>query len=213
MVKIKKVYDDHILHAFDFDDTLVKSPSFEDIAVNYLTEKRTVKDTLNLFIDEINCKRKEIKIENGRLFINDPNKKYKETNNWKRKGNRLYLLSPGFFCYMDESLPTNTKELNDLYHSVENKCIITARPESIRPKIINTLKKFNIEYPNQGLYMCPDGKIDAGNWKGEKIIEIAKKHNFEKVIFYDDNSKYLSKVRKVINNLMPELELKTIKIL
>jgi hypothetical protein len=51
-----------------------------------------------------------------------------------RKGKRVYLLTPEF-GKTDISLPTKLKELVNLYNSVENKCIVTARTEEVRNKI------------------------------------------------------------------------------
>jgi protoheme ferro-lyase len=55
-------------------------------------------------------------------------------------------------------LPTKLKELVNLYNSVENKCIVTARTEEVRNKIEETLNKLGLEYPNYGLYMYPRAK-------------------------------------------------------
>ena len=47
--------------------------------------------------------------------------------------------------------------------------------------------------------MCPDGRINAGQWKGEKIVELSKITGFQNVIFYDDNSKYIRGAKKVVS--------------
>lgn len=213
MVKINRFNEfENTLYVFDFDDTLVESPSFEDIAKNYIKES-SVKSSLEDLVRSINVKLTDLKWENGRLFINDPNQNIEEVKNWKRKGNRLYLLSPDNFCFMDESLPKELKELSKLYNSVEDCCIVTARPESMRSKIIEVLSTLGLKDPKYGLHMCPNNKIDAGTWKGKKIVELATNHKFKKAIFYDDNSKYIRKAKKVVLEELPNLDFKTIKVL
>jgi len=163
-------------------------------------------------LQSIGATKKELQYENGRLFIQDNRMIYPEKQNWVRKGNRLYLVTPDIFCKMEESLPTKTKELVEFYRTTDNKCIVTARPESLRDRITSLLKELNIDFPKYGLHMCPDGRKNAGMWKGEKIAELCKKYNFNKVIFYDDNPKYIKKAKRAVAEIMPELNLQTIKV-
>ena len=142
----------------------------------------------------------------------DPNKEYKEVKDWIRKGNRMYLVQPDEFSYLEESLPKQIKELFNLYNSVTNKCIVTARPESVRNKIELVLKQFGFKNPKWGLHMRPDGRINAGQWKGEKIVELAKSTGFQNVIFYDDNSKYIRGAKKVVSQKLPNLNFKCVKV-
>lgn len=200
------------LHVFDFDDTLVHTPSFEEIAIKYIKEDLTVKDLLSKSIGMINVKKSDLKWENGRLYINDPNNEIQVKGNWVRKGNRVYLTSPDLFSYIDESLPDRLKEISDLYKSVENKCIVTARPESMRYKITQKLKELGLSIPKYGLHMKPDNLKNAGEWKGFQICEIATKYRFNDVIFYDDNAKYIKKAKKVVSEKLPSLNFKTVKI-
>lgn len=214
MEKIKNFSTFHsdILYVFDFDDTLAESPSFEDIALKYLNENLTVKDLVEKMIRSIGAKKEDLRYENGRIFIPDRYMKFPEKDNWIRKGDRLYLTTPDIFCKMEESLPNKIKSLISIYDQVDSKCIVTARPESIRNRITSLLTELGISFPKYGLHMCPDGTKNAGNWKGEKIVELAKKHGFRKVIFYDDNPKYIKKATKAAKTLMPELDFKTIKV-
>lgn len=201
-----------ILYVFDFDDTLAESPSFEDIALKYIKENLTVAELVDSMLQSIGAKKEDIRYENGRLFIQDPNMRFPEKENWIRKGLRLYLTTPDIFCKMEESLPHKTKKLVEFYKTVDNKCIVTARPESLRDRITSLLKELNIDFPKYGLHMCPDGRKNAGMWKGEKIAELCKKYNFNKVIFYDDNPKYIKKAKRAVAEIMPELNLQTIKV-
>lgn len=217
MVKIDRFNEFSIeqqtLYVFDFDDTLVVTPRYEDIAIKFLTENLTVKDLLNRSLKRIGVDKSKLKVQDKRIFIEDPQRIYPEQKDWVRKGNRLYLVQPDEFSYLDESLPKQTKELVNLYKSVEDKCIVTARPESMRDKIESVLNQFGLEEPKWGLHMAPDGKINAGKWKGEKIVNLAETTGFQNVIFYDDNSKYIRGAKKVVQEKLPNLNFKCIKVI
>lgn len=217
MVKIDKFnefdIENNTLYVFDFDDTLMVTPRYEDIALKFLNENLTVKDLLDRAVKRIGITKDKLKVQDRRIFIEDPNKIYKEEKDWVRKGNRLYLVQPDEFSYLDESLPNKLKELANLYKSVEDKCIVTARPQSMRNKIESVLKQFGLENPKWGLHMCPDGKINAGKWKGDKIVELSETTGFQNVIFYDDNSKYIRGAKKVVSEKLPNLNFKTVKVI
>jgi hypothetical protein len=217
MVKIDKFnefdIENNTLYVFDFDDTLMVTPRYEDIALKFLNENLTVKDLLDRAVKRIGITKDKLKVQDRRIFIDDPNKIYKEEKDWVRKGNRLYLVQPDEFSYLDESLPNKLKELANLYKSVEDKCIVTARPQSMRNKIESVLKQFGLENPKWGLHMCPDGKINAGKWKGDKIVELSETTGFQNVIFYDDNSKYIRGAKKVVSEKLPNLNFKTVKVI
>ena len=216
MVKIDRFnefnIDQKTLYVFDFDDTLMVTPRYEDIAIKFLNENLTVKDLLDRAVKRLGIDKSNLKVQDKRIFIEDPNKNYKEEKDWVRKGDRLYLVQPDEFCYLDESLPKELKELAKLYKSVKDKCIVTARPESMRKKIENVLKQFGLENPKWGLHMCPDGKVNAGEWKGQKIVELSNISGFENVIFYDDNSKYIRGAKKIVSEKLPNLNFKCIKV-
>lgn len=216
MVKIDKFNEFNIenktLYVFDFDDTLMVTPRYEDIAVKYLTENLTVKELLNRSVKRIGVTKDQLKVQDRRIFIEDPDKQYKEEKDWVRKGNRLYLVQPDEFCYLDESLPTQVKELVELYKSVQDKCIVTARPQSMRNKIESVLKQFGLDNPKWGVHMCPNSRMNAGKWKGEKIVELVKLTGFNNVIFYDDNSKYIRGAKQVVSEKLPNLNFKCIKV-
>lgn len=216
MVKIDRFQEFSIepqtLYVFDFDDTLMVTPRYEDIAIKFLNENLTVKELLDRSVKRIGIDKSKLKVQDRRIFFEDPNKEFKEVKDWVRKGNRMYLVQPDDFCYLEESLPKQIKELFNLYNSVEDKCIVTARPESMRNKIESVLKQFGFQTPKWGLHMCPDGRVNAGIWKGEKIVEISKMTGFQNVIFYDDNSKYIRGAKKVVSEKLPNLNFKCIKV-
>lgn len=216
MVKIDRFsefgIEQQTLYVFDFDDTLMVSPRYEDIAIKFLNENLTVKELLDRSISRLGIDKSKLKVQDRRIFIEDPDKKYKEQKDWVRKGNRLYLVQPDEFCYLDESLPKQLKQLSELYKSVEDKCIVTARPEGMRNKLEKLLKQFGLNDPKWGLHMCPDGRVNAGMWKGDKIVELAESTGFQNVIFYDDNSKYIRGAKRVVSEKLPNLNFKCIKV-
>ena len=203
---------DNVLYIFDFDDTLVNSPSFDELAINYLKEDITIKDLLNQSINRVGVTLDELKWQDGRIYVLDPNKELKEFGNWVRKGDRLYMFTPHAFHISDLSLPETLKELSELYKSVENKCIVTAREESLRNKITRTLLNLGLELPKYGLHMAPNGTKNAGHWKGEKIVEIINETGFKKAIFYDDNAKYIKRATKVVREKLPNFDFTPIKV-
>ena len=204
---------ENVLYIFDFDDTLVNSPSFDELAINYLKEDITIKDLLNQSINRVGVTLDDLKWQDGRIYVLDPNKELKEFGNWVRKGDRLYMFTPNAFHLSDLSLPSTLKELSQLYKSVENKCIVTAREESLRNKITKTLLDLGLELPKYGLHMAPVGTKNAGHWKGERIVDIVSETGFQKVIFYDDNQKYIKRASKVVHEKLPNLDFKTVKVL
>ena len=203
---------ENVLYIFDFDDTLVNSPSFDELAINYLKEDITIKDLLNQSINRVGVALDDLKWQDGRIYVLDPNKELKEFGNWVRKCDRLYMFTPNAFHLSDLSLPETLKELSELYKSVENKCIVTAREESLRNKITRTLLDLGLELPKYGLHMAPNGTKNAGHWKGEKIVEIVNETGFQKAIFYDDNTKFIKKATKVVREKLPNFDFTPVKV-
>lgn len=215
MTKIKNYTEytnQDVLYIFDFDDTLVNTPSFEELAIQFLKEDVTIKDLLNQSVNRIGVSLSDLKWQDGRIYVMDINRKLKEFGNWVRKGDRMYMFSPDLFHVSDISLPKDLKELSELYKSVENKCIVTAREESIRNKITTKLLELGLELPKYGLHMAPVGTKNAGHWKGEKIVEILKETGFKKAIFYDDNARYIKRATKVVREKMPNIQFEPVKV-
>jgi hypothetical protein len=203
---------ENVLYIFDFDDTLVNSPSFDELAINYLKEDITIKDLLNQSINRVGVTLDDLKWQDGRIYVLDPNKELKEFGNWVRKGDRLYMFTPHAFHSSDLSLPSTLRELSELYKSVENKCIVTAREESLRDKITRTLLDLGLEIPKYGLHMAPNGTKNAGHWKGERIVEIINETGFQKAVFYDDNAKYIKRATKVVREKLPNFDFTPVKV-
>lgn len=216
MVKIDRYEQfsvEDTLYVFDFDDTLFVTPKWEDIAKKIIFENLTPDDLVKRALQDMNIDKKRLRIQDGRIFFEDPNVTSNITKDWTRKGSRVYLVQPPEFCYLDESLPNQLKNISEIYKKVKNKCIITARPESVRQKIESVLIQSGLEYPNWDLHMCPKGRMNAGRWKGEKICELAKKTEFQNITFYDDNSKYIREAKKVVAEKMPNLNFVCVKVL
>lgn len=197
--------DSKTLYVFDFDDTLVDTPSFEEVVKKLIVEKITAKDLLISSLNLIGKKITDLKWRDGRIYIDDPNQSIELRGNWVRRGIRVYLTSPDEFSFLDESIPTQRTKFSELYNKVENKCIVTARPELSRTKIEKALKEMGFEYPKWGLHMLPKNRKGAGEWKGEKIVEISSLMGAKKIMFFDDNSKYLKKAGKVVKEKLPNV--------
>ena len=212
ILKYQNFIDNQTLYIFDFDDTLVETPSFEDKAKEFIGENINTKDLLNIVTKEINVNLYDLKYENGRIFVNDPNQILNQSKHWIRKGTRVYLITPDVFSYSEDSMPEILKDWSELYKNVENKCIVTARPEGIRTMLLETLNKLGLDLPKYGIHMMPKGRTNAGMWKGEKIVEIITNTNFKKAIFFDDNSKYIKKATKVIKEKLPDLIWEPVKV-
>ena len=72
-MKIKKYTEFNTLYIFDFDDTIVDTPSFEETITKYLKENITSKELLDKSLDYINANISDLNLETGRIFINDNN--------------------------------------------------------------------------------------------------------------------------------------------
>lgn len=215
MVKIDRFDNfsvEDTLYVFDFDDTLFVTPRYEDIAKKLIFENLSISDLVTRALTDAGIKKNQLKFQDRRIFFEDPNQTANITKDWIRKGNRVYLVQPPEFCYLDESLPNELKYISEIYKKVKNKCIVTARPESVRKKIESVLIEFGLQYPKWGLHMCPEGRINAGRWKGEKICELSKTTGFKNITFYDDNSKYIREAKKVVSEKMPELNFICVKV-
>ena len=211
-MKIKKFEEFDTLYIFDFDDTIVNSPRFEETISKYLNENVTAKELLDKSLEHINKNISDLNLENGRIYVDDPNRSIKVSRNWVRKKLRVYLTSPDIFGSIEESWPKKTLELAKMYNSIENKCILTARCESTKDKLIEVLKKLGLDIPKYGIYMRPENRKYAGLWKGKKIVELSKKLNFYNIKFYDDNPKYIKSIRKVINSVNLDSNIELIKV-
>ena len=203
------------LYIFDFDDTLVDSPSFEELTIEYLTENLTIGDLIKKSLDLIGKNKSDLRIENGRVFIDDPNQIIEPRGNWVRKGMRLYMVTPNIYHFLDLSLPKSTKELSGLYRSVPNKSIVTGRMVDIKDKILSSLNELGLEFPNFGLFCYPskDDRSDrVAEWKAKTIVKLIQDTGFKKAKFYDDKPKWVKRVVAEVKEKLPLVEFEGIRV-
>jgi hypothetical protein len=207
--------NDDTLYIFDFDDTLVHSPSFEELAIEYLTENVSIGDLINRSLKFVNKDKSDLRIENGRIYIEDPNEEITPFANWVRKGLRLYMVTPNIYHFLDISMPTKVKELSEMYKSVKNKAIVTGRMVDIKDKVISALETFGLEFPNHGLFCYPskDDRTDrVAEWKAKTIVKLIKETGFNKAKFYDDKPKWVKKVVLEVRKELPEVDFEGIRV-
>lgn len=210
-----KLYEDfdNILHIFDLDDTLTSSISFSKLTINYLREEFNFKGELYKSLNKIGVDIDDLKYQDTRVYVDDPNHKIEVDGNWARKGQRVYMIEPYSYMFSDLSLPTKLLPTSNIYKECSNKAIVTARPISIKDKIEYSMKNLGLELPNYGLFMYDkDVHNRVGEWKGQKIVELIESTGFKRAIFYDDNSKYIKAVRKIVTEQLPHIDFKIVKV-
>jgi hypothetical protein len=203
------------LYIFDFDNTLVKSPSYEELAIEYLTENQTIGDLIERSLSFVNKQKSDLRIENGRIYIEDPNQIIEPKGNWVRKGLRVYMVTPNVYHFLDISLPKQVKELSELYKEVPNKSIVTGRMVDLRGKVIESLEKFGLDLPNYGLFCYPSKEQTSdrvAEWKAKTIVQLLKETGFKKAKFYDDKPKWVKKVVTAVRTELPEVEFEGIRV-
>jgi len=201
-------YDD-VLMIFDFDDTIVDSPRFEELAINYIKEGTTVKSLVDKSLKLIGKSKSDLKIENGRLYINDPKSEIEIKGNWVRKKGRVYLVAPDKFYYSEISFPDKLTKLSSLYKKVKNKAIVTARIKTVRSLVKKYLDKLELGQPTHGLFMYPTKDEDGSKvaaWKAKTIVKLIKDTGFKKVEYFDDKSKIVNAVVKAVKTELPDVE-------
>lgn len=205
--------DDETLYIFDFDDTLVQTPDFDDLAIEFLTESVTIPELIDKSLKWISKQKSDLKVENGRIYVEDPQNLIQVKANWVRKGNRVYMVTPNGFFNSDISLPTGTKELAELYKKVKNKAIVTGRSKQFQYQVEDSLKKFGLEMPNCGLFCFPFLKQERiAEWKAETIVNLLKETGFKKAYFYDDRSKWVNKAVDRVKKELPQVDFRGIKV-
>ena len=206
---------DDTLYIFDFDDTLVDTPGFEELAIQYLTENQNIGDLIKKSLQFVNKEQKDLKIENGRIYVEDPNQTIEPKGNWVRKGLRVYMVTPNVYHFLDISLPTKVKQLSELYKQVQNKAIVTGRMVDLKEKVKESLEKFGLELPNHGLFCYPskDDRTDrVAEWKAKTIVKLLKDTGFQKAKFYDDKPKWVKRVVLEVRKELPEIDFEGIRV-
>jgi hypothetical protein len=213
--------EDDTLYIFDFDDTLVDSPSFEELVIRYKNgeDLPEIEILLKNSLKLIDKKLSDIHIENGKIFVKDADESIEvegKGNYWVRKGGGLIkMVTPNKFHFLDISMPTKVKELSELYKQVQNKSIVTGRMVDLREKVIESLELFGLELPNHGLFCYPsknDRTDRVAEWKAKTIVQLLKDTGFKKAKFYDDKPKWVKKVVLEVRKELPEVEFKGIRV-
>ena len=207
--------EDDVLYIFDLDQTLVESPSFEELAIEYLTENQNISDLIKRSLYFVNRSKSDLRIENGRIYIEDPNQTIEPKGNWVRKGLRVYMVTPNVYHFLDISLPTKVKELSEMYKKVQNKAIVTGRMVDLKEKVKESLEKFGLELPNHGLFCYPskDDKTErVAEWKAKTIVQLLKDTGFKKAKFYDDKPKWVKRVVLEVRKELPNVEFEGIRV-
>jgi hypothetical protein len=207
--------EEETLYIFDFDDTLVHSPSFEELAIEYLTENTTIEDLIQRSLKFVDKQKSDLRIENGRIYIDDPDQMIIPKGNWVRKGLRVYMVTPNVYHFLDISLPTRVKELSELYKKVENKAIVTGRMVDLEEKVKESLLNFGLDLPNHGLFCYPsnDDRTDrVAEWKGKTIVKLLRDTGFKRAKFYDDKPKWVKKVKQIVKEELPNIDFEGIRV-
>ena len=209
--KIFESLDNDTLWVFDFDDTLVVSKRIEEYIYSLLNEN--IKYFLDKILLQIGADVKDLKLDNGRYYVDNPEGIIKVGKDWTIKKDRLYLTTPDEYIYSKLGEPKTLTEISDIYNRVKNKAIVTARSEKKRVEIEEYLKNFGLEYPNYGLYCYPGYKVKkrSSTWKAEQILNIIKTNDIKNVIFYDDDIKNIRAVKSKVKELT-DVNLKVIKV-
>lgn len=205
--------DDETLYIFDLDDTLVETPDFEELAIQYLNESVTIESLLEDSLRWIGKLKSDLKGEHGRIYVDDPEELIIPKGNWVRKGKRVYLISPNKFYTSELSVPTKLKELSNLYKSVKNKAIVTGRTIQFKSRIEQILTDLGLDQPNYELFCYPHTRFERiAEWKAETIVKLIKDNGFKKAHFYDDRPKWVKKVVDAVKRELPEVDFKGIKV-
>ena len=213
------------LYIFDLDQTLVESPSFEELAIEYLdlfkrglvtNENTTISNLINKSLKFVNKSKSDLRIENGRIYIDDPEQIIEpgHRSNWVRKGLRLYMVTPNVYHFLDISFPTKVKELSELYKKVQNKVIVTGRMVDLKEKVKESLSKFGLELDDDRLFCFQknDTNDSVAEWKAKTIVKLLKDTGFKRAKFYDDKPKWVKKVVTAVRKELPEVEFEGIRV-
>ena len=199
----------NVLHLFDFDNTLVFTPNYNDLVIDYLNE--SIDELVDMSLNFIKADKDMLKTQDGRVFIEDPNHNINIKGNWVRKKDRVYMVEPHKYLNNEISKPKRASRLKKFYNIAENKCIVTARPESSRSLVESSLNELGFDDPIE-LYMLPKEAKNQRKWKAEKIKSIMEKGEFKGYRFYDDKSKIVKEVDKMVKNYFPNIDYKSYRI-
>lgn len=188
--------DKKVIHIFDLDDTLTKTPSFSEyVGVNdgetiNLDSSEYVKDFKRIkaaFADELS---KEVgfrrsgdfvvpfNLSNGKHFTSfymDYFEEPKYSRMFDIKNDVIIVKSFSNFYSDPKSIGIFLNDdVKEIYDSVPYKMILTGRNNILRKEIEDNFKDIGIEYPNEGFFMFKarpnKKKIKRATEEGEEIF-------------------------------------------
>lgn len=208
------------LYIFDFDDTIVDSPRFQELVIRQLRGRKTksVEFLLRKSLELIGKSVDDLIIDNSRIYILDAKREIEVNGNWKRVDDRVYLVTPENFYYSAMSFPDSKKRVTtfgDLYKSVKNKAIITARNNELHHTIEDYLEHLGLGLPNWGLF-CFDGEDDLSEnisiWKAEVAVNLIRDSGFKVVKFYDDKPENVDFLVDLVRKELPDVDIEGINV-
>ena len=209
IIKYSDFLDPQILHLFDFDKTLANTPDYNGLVIDFLNED--IEQLLNRSMSFINIKKHQLKIGDGRIWVDDPKKEINIRGNWVRKKSRIYMVEPNIYGNMKISKPKSVTKLAKFYNSTPNKMIITARPESSRSLIESCFDELGLDKPLK-MWMLPPNEKSQRIWKAKIVKSIMSKGEYKGYRFYDDKPKIVREVNRTISRYFPDIDFKSYKI-
>ncbi len=221
------------IFVFDFDDTLMfaehwTSSTHTSDGIITDTDSRSLEDALSLLSpnyslkeEMVNIRGKDEKVfrvvnidgtsasENDLLSIWSKNQLRKNSIDISGKYVNYPAVTTDKNFYINPET-INLSKVNPKIFNIYNECngkriILTARSavDGMGESILKKIKDSGGKVPNH-IFTMPKGSISGGEYKGAVILGLARSVGTSgSVVFYDDNPKYISGVKKALE-LEPE---------
>ena len=185
------------MHAFDMDDTLIKSPKFSDLIFSDGELPGSDTEMGKVIDDELKeygLSRDDVEIQNKRITILDG------PHHWEVNDNNRYVMPKphGFYATKDSLGEVAYPKIKELYNQADNKCIITGRSEDLREDVEHHLYEMNL-HPNRGVYLAPEKIKDSvaiAKWKGSVLEDLCSKYSV--VYYYEDKYSWVETIRETV---------------
>ena len=85
----------------------------------------------------------------------------------------------------------------------------------MKSKLEESISKLGLGYPNYGFHCYPTNTPNTdkvATWKAKTIVSLIKSCGFKKAEFYDDNVKWVKKAVDMVNQELPNVSFKGIKV-
>ncbi|CAG7580869.1 MAG: putative Pnkp1 [uncultured marine phage] len=188
----------NVLHAFDMDDTLIKSPKFSDF---FSDGKLPGSDTeMGKVIDdelkEYGHSREDVEIQNKRITILDG------PDHWETNENGRYVMPKphGFYVTKDSLGKTTYPKIKEDFDKAENKCVITGRSEDLREDVEHHLYEMDL-HTNRGVYLAPakiKDSVAIAKWKASVLEDMCKEYSV--VYYYEDKYSWVETIRETVDS-------------